>query len=155
MERREFLSWVGVGALAAYLPVAIAACSSETEDAREDAEDGQKTEPSKQTTAKTNAEGFTVIGTTAQLREKGSILNEDLEVIVVRNPETEAIVALNSVCPHKGCNVEWDAEDNNLECPCHDSEFALDGKVLEGPAKEDLAVYEVKQEEDSILVKIA
>jgi len=149
MERREFLSWVGVGALAAYLPVAIAACSSETEGAREDAEDGQKT------AAKTDAEGFKVIGTTAQLNEKGSILNEDLEVIVVRNPETNAIVALNSVCPHKGCNVEWDEEDNNLECPCHDSEFALDGKVLEGPAKEDLAVYEVKQEEDSILVKIA
>lgn len=146
MERREFLSWVGVGVLASSLPVAIAACS---EEGREESEEGEKAE------VKTDAEGFAVVGTTAQLTEKGSILNEDAEVIVVRNPDTNEIVALNSVCPHRECNVEWEAAEKYLECPCHASQFALDGKLLEGPAEEGLAVYEVKEEEDSILVKIA
>ena len=142
MDRREFLGWVGVGALASSLPVAIAACSDNTEEV-------------KTAQVKTDAEGFAVVGTIAQLNEKGSILNEDLEVIVVRNPETERIVALNSVCPHAGCNVKWEDDDKNLKCPCHDSEFAIDGKLLEGPAREGLAVYEVKEQGESILVKIA
>lgn len=143
MDRREFLGWVGVGALASSLPVAIAACSNNTEEVKT----AQQT--------KTDTEGFTVVGTIAQLNEKGSILNEDLEVIVVRNLETDQIVALNSVCPHAGCNVKWEDEDKNLKCPCHDSKFAVDGKLLKGPAREGLAVYEVKEEKESILVKIA
>lgn len=141
MERRQFLNWVGVGALAAYLPVAIAACSEESN--------------AEKATPKADAEGFVTIGTVAQLNEKGSILNDELEVIALRNPETKEIVALNPVCPHKGCNVKWKAEENILECPCHDSKFALDGKVERGPAKKGLEVYETKEKEESILVKIA
>ncbi len=143
MERREFLGWVGIGVLATSLPVAIAACSDDTKA------------DSDRDTLKADAEGFVTIGTVKALDGKGSILNDKLEVIVVRNPETKKIVALNPVCPHKGCNVEWEAEEKILECPCHDSKFALDGKLLAGPAKESLATYAIKQKEDSILVKVS
>jgi cytochrome b6-f complex iron-sulfur subunit len=42
------------------------------------------------------------------------------------------------VCTHRGCLVELDNEEQIYVCPCHGSEFRLDGTVLRGPAKEPL-----------------
>ena len=39
--------------------------------------------------------------------------------------------ALNVVCPHAGCFVDYRATNNNYFCPCHNSSFALDGKILD------------------------
>lgn len=58
-------------------------------------------------------------------------------VIVARTGEA-SFVALSSVCPHRGCNVEYRDKDE-FYCPCHGSRFALDGKVLQGPARKPLA----------------
>lgn len=58
-------------------------------------------------------------------------------VIVARTGEV-TFVALSSVCPHRGCNVEY-REKDEFYCPCHGSRFALDGKVLQGPARKPLA----------------
>jgi cytochrome b6-f complex iron-sulfur subunit len=51
--------------------------------------------------------------------------------------------------------VKWDADKQSLTCPCHDSFFSIDGAVIEGPADRSLNVYEVKEEEGNILVKLA
>ena len=45
---------------------------------------------------------------------------------------------MSSVCPHRGCDVEWNADDKAWACPCHGSIFAADGKVLHGPAAQPL-----------------
>jgi menaquinol-cytochrome c reductase iron-sulfur subunit len=39
--------------------------------------------------------------------------------------------ALNAKCPHAGCFVNLKAGRNNYHCPCHDSTFASDGKILD------------------------
>jgi Rieske Fe-S protein len=39
--------------------------------------------------------------------------------------------ALNVVCPHAGCFVDFRPQLGHYHCPCHDSSFALDGKVLD------------------------
>ncbi|MFM9079502.1 MAG: ubiquinol-cytochrome c reductase iron-sulfur subunit [Opitutaceae bacterium] len=39
--------------------------------------------------------------------------------------------ALNVACPHAGCFVDFKGARNNFHCPCHNSSFALDGKVLD------------------------
>ena len=41
-------------------------------------------------------------------------------------------------CPHLGCKLEWNADENTWECPCHGSCFEKEGKKLEGPAQTDL-----------------
>ncbi|MBQ8815371.1 MAG: FAD-dependent oxidoreductase [Lachnospiraceae bacterium] len=41
-------------------------------------------------------------------------------------------------CPHLGCKLEWNADENTWECPCHGSCFEREGKKLEGPAQMDL-----------------
>jgi menaquinol-cytochrome c reductase iron-sulfur subunit len=40
----------------------------------------------------------------------------------------------SSICPHLGCAVGWDGAQARFVCPCHDSVFAADGRVLSGPS---------------------
>ena len=37
--------------------------------------------------------------------------------------------AFNVVCPHAGCFVDYNAARGAYLCPCHNSTFALDGKI--------------------------
>jgi cytochrome b6-f complex iron-sulfur subunit len=51
--------------------------------------------------------------------------------------------ALRAECPHAGCLLTWVPEDREAECPCHGSRFAGDGKLLNPPARSDIAHYPV------------
>jgi cytochrome b6-f complex iron-sulfur subunit len=42
-------------------------------------------------------------------------------------------------CPHLGCSYAFDDAKQHFVCPCHGSEFALDGRVLHGPATSPLS----------------
>jgi Rieske Fe-S protein len=42
-------------------------------------------------------------------------------------------------CPHLGCSYAFDDGKRHFVCPCHGSEFALDGRVLHGPATSPLS----------------
>lgn len=59
-------------------------------------------------------------------------------VIVIRSSKN-SFTALNTICTHKKCDVEFNG--NKFECPCHGSEFTKTGKVLNGPAKKNLKKY--------------
>jgi Rieske Fe-S protein len=48
------------------------------------------------------------------------------------------VTALEATCRHRGCPVLWVAKDTRFECPCHGSEYAITGKVVEGPATRNL-----------------
>ena len=37
-------------------------------------------------------------------------------------------------CPHMGCALKWNPQEYSWDCPCHGSQFAPDGSVLNGPA---------------------
>lgn len=39
------------------------------------------------------------------------------------------ITALNVVCPHAGCSVDYQASRPGYFCPCHNSTFADDGAI--------------------------
>ena len=56
------------------------------------------------------------------------------------------ILAFSPVCTHLGCAFHWDAGKSDFLCPCHGSEFALDGTVLSGPAPRPLDRFEIKVE---------
>lgn len=157
MERRTFLNWVGVGMLGSFLPVAIAACQSDGgNSSRAETERETKTDTPPMDTS-VREDGFQVIGTVEKLEEKGVIVdkkNAPKPVTIFRHPETNELVALNSLCTHKGCNVQLNIEAQELACPCHGSKFALDGKVVNPPATENLEIFEVKQEDNLLLVKV-
>jgi menaquinol-cytochrome c reductase iron-sulfur subunit len=56
------------------------------------------------------------------------------------------VLAFAPACTHLGCAYHWDAGKSNFLCPCHGSEFALDGTVLSGPAPRPLDRFETKVE---------
>ena len=62
-------------------------------------------------------------------------------VAVIRKSETE-IVALSAVCTHSGCEMDYNASTEQLDCNCHGSVFRLDGSVVAGPARRPVAVYQ-------------
>ncbi|HVF56255.1 MAG TPA: Rieske (2Fe-2S) protein [Pyrinomonadaceae bacterium] len=45
---------------------------------------------------------------------------------------------VSAVCPHEGCEVDWQPEAGEFLCPCHDSRFTAAGARLNGPAEHDL-----------------
>jgi cytochrome b6-f complex iron-sulfur subunit len=62
---------------------------------------------------------------------------DEQQVAVIHGPD--GIYAFLTVCTHLGCVVNFDAAERVFKCPCHGSVFALDGKVLGGPAPLPLA----------------
>jgi Rieske Fe-S protein len=60
----------------------------------------------------------------------------------------EPVVAFNTVCPHLGCFVDYRTEKQDFFCPCHDSNFALDGKLKKGVSPRGMDLLEVKIRND-------
>ncbi len=40
-------------------------------------------------------------------------------------------------CPHMGCRLERNPDEESYDCPCHGSRFDKDGHLLDGPAQTD------------------
>jgi cytochrome b6-f complex iron-sulfur subunit len=140
MKRRDFISLFGVSGVATFLPIALAACSSE------------KTE----NTTTAAPKDWQQVGTVAELDKKGQLLLEKSPagaVLVVGTSTSKALTAVNPTCTHSGCIVEWDDKGKKFACGCHGSKFALDGKVLDGPAKEPLKGYASKIEKGAVFIK--
>ena len=38
-------------------------------------------------------------------------------------------------CPHMGCQLEWNPDEQSWDCPCHGSRFDCSGELLSGPAQ--------------------
>lgn len=60
-------------------------------------------------------------------------------VTVARRAEAGTVddfVALSSTCPHLGCRVHWEPQNNRFFCPCHNGVFTPDGKATGGPPAE-------------------
>jgi menaquinol-cytochrome c reductase iron-sulfur subunit len=64
----------------------------------------------------------------------------------------DKVVAFGPQCTHLGCAYHWDERNSEFLCPCHTSTFSLDGKVTAGPAPRPLDRYEVKVENNKLLV---
>ena len=156
MERREFLSWVGTGAIASFLPVAIAACSPSQDSSASST--GTTESTATDSTAIANAstdDGRINMGKASDLDTNGYLYSAQDNVIVVKN-EDGSLSALNSRCTHQQCAVEWDGAAANLSCPCHSSVFATDGSVISGPAPTPLPSYaNVTEEGENIFVTVS
>jgi len=70
---------------------------------------------------------------------------------VVKAPDNK-IVAYSPSCTHLGCAVHWETGESRFKCPCHGSDFALDGKVLAGPAPRPLDQYLTKIENNRLQI---
>jgi cytochrome b6-f complex iron-sulfur subunit len=154
MDRRTFLSWVGMGWVASSLPIALAACSPDPSASNPSTSNQSKSAtPNKQfcPTSPARSDGFVKVGTTAELEAGAIVLPKSAigPVAVVRHQGV--LAAVNPTCTHQGCIVAWQASE--YVCPCHQAKFSATGGVLQPPAKVPLKVYQVQIEGSDVLVK--
>jgi menaquinol-cytochrome c reductase iron-sulfur subunit len=79
------------------------------------------------------------------------IVNEKSTAWVVRLNENE-VAAYNPQCTHLGCAYHFNAGIGEFVCPCHTSNFSLEGQVLTGPAPRALDRYEVRIDAGKVLI---
>ena len=70
-------------------------------------------------------------------------------VFIYRN-EAGKLFASLLICPHKNCEVT--PAGKVLVCPCHGSEFSLEGKLQKAPAEKDLFHYQVEENAEEIFL---
>jgi Rieske Fe-S protein len=61
--------------------------------------------------------------------------------------------AFSAICPHLGCAVDYVPQTSKFFCPCHDTTFASDGAVEEGPSPRGLDPLEATVEKERVLLR--
>ncbi|HYW42338.1 MAG TPA: ubiquinol-cytochrome c reductase iron-sulfur subunit [Bryobacteraceae bacterium] len=79
------------------------------------------------------------------------ILSEKSTAWVVKQANNQ-VVAFGPQCTHLGCAYHWEENKNEFLCPCHSSVFAVDGKVVSGPAPRPLDRYQTKIQGTRLLI---
>ncbi len=74
-------------------------------------------------------------------------------VFVVRTAAGEWI-GVSAVCTHLHCVLDWDQEQRQLACPCHEGAFDLNGNVLTGPPPRPLRRYRVETRLETIYLHL-
>jgi menaquinol-cytochrome c reductase iron-sulfur subunit len=64
-------------------------------------------------------------------------------VWVIKHSPTQVTV-FSPICTHLGCRFFWDPSTQRFICPCHNSIFAMDGRVLGGPARRGLDTLPIR-----------
>jgi len=65
---------------------------------------------------------------------EGGIVRNGMSRVAVCRDRNGKLHARSAVCTHLGCHVHWNSTEQCWDCPCHGSQFAPDGEVLNGPA---------------------
>ena len=69
----------------------------------------------------------------------------------------EDFIALSSTCPHLGCKVHWEQQNNRFFCPCHNGAFDPTGQPTAGPpadAGQALPQYALKIENGLLYILV-
>ena len=72
-------------------------------------------------------------------RGEGTVVKTDDGPVGVSRDDRGEINAVSAICPHMKCVLRWNDGETSWDCPCHGSRFSAEGRVLDGPAIEDLS----------------
>jgi Rieske Fe-S protein len=76
---------------------------------------------------------------------------------VANTGTVEDFVALSSICPHLGCQVHWETQNERFFCPCHNGAFDAQGNPTAGPPKDanqPLARYPLAVERGLLFISV-
>lgn len=142
-RRRTVIVGAGVGAAA----TALAACSTYDKQPDADGDSPPATSSASTSAAPGAPASAAAITKTADVPVGSAVIVDD---VVVTQPTAGDFKGFSSVCPHAGCKVA-EVVDAVIKCPCHGSEFSLDGSVVKGPATKPLATTAISVQGDSIV----
>ncbi len=136
MEREEFLSKLGIGALAVCMGCSLVACGSKQNDPT------ITNAPSPPATGSGTA--FTVdLGTTLTNIGDSSTMNGIILVRIAAGNLASSFTAVQVRCTHEGAAINYNTGQSIFICPLHGSEFSQSGAVIMGPAFTALQKYTV------------
>jgi glycine/D-amino acid oxidase-like deaminating enzyme/nitrite reductase/ring-hydroxylating ferredoxin subunit len=69
---------------------------------------------------------------------EGRVVRRGAHKIAVYRDESGRLHERSAACTHVRCIVDWNTAEKSWDCPCHGSRFDPYGKVLNGPALDDL-----------------
>jgi menaquinol-cytochrome c reductase iron-sulfur subunit len=81
--------------------------------------------------------------------------NLPVGAVYLRRTSDGKVDALNVVCPHAGCPVDYSTETKQYLCPCHKSSFQLNGAIASAgsPSKRGLDTLDAEVRDGVIWVK--
>lgn len=127
MDRKDFLSQVGIGAAGLLFLGCLGSCEKESTGSA----------------APSNVD-FTLDLTTPSnvnlATIGGSVYSNG---IIVAKTVSGNYIAVSSACTHQGTNVEYKKANDNFYCPNHGAQFSTTGAVVNGPANRALTAYKV------------
>ncbi|MCM1162230.1 MAG: FAD-dependent oxidoreductase [Roseburia sp.] len=70
---------------------------------------------------------------------KGTVVEYEGEKVGAYKDEKGEVFLVSAVCPHLGCELGWNPQEKSWDCPCHGSRFDYRGRLLDGPAQENIS----------------
>jgi len=71
-------------------------------------------------------------------RGQGAVVRDGMSKLAVYRDDNGTLTRCSAACTHLGCVVQWNPYEKTWDCPCHGSRFDPHGRVLMGPAIDDL-----------------
>lgn len=148
-DRRRLLRWFGIGAMTAGLVAGYGAFAAVF---------GRFLYP-----ARPGRRGWLYVTRTGDLAPGDSLpyqLPDGQPITLLRRGEgagAEDFLALSSTCPHLGCQVHWQPQNERFFCPCHNGVFTPDGIAVSGPpadAGQSLPPYPLKVENGLVFLQV-
>ncbi len=71
--------------------------------------------------------------------------------------DADDFIALSSTCPHLGCQVHWEPQNDRYFCPCHNGVFDPAGAPTAGPpaeANQPLGRYPLRVENGLLFIEV-
>lgn len=72
------------------------------------------------------------------ITKDGFLKKNTIQSVWVIKHSSKKVTVFSPICPHLGCEFNWNESQQKFICPCHASIFNRAGKVLEGPAPRSL-----------------
>jgi glycine/D-amino acid oxidase-like deaminating enzyme/nitrite reductase/ring-hydroxylating ferredoxin subunit len=69
---------------------------------------------------------------------ESKVVSSESGKLAIHKDEHGVLHPVKSACTHMGCDVAWNNAESSWDCPCHGARYDVDGKMLNGPAVEDL-----------------
>ena len=65
---------------------------------------------------------------------QGAILRRGMTKAAAYRDTDGTLYERSAACTHMGCHLHWNSFETCWDCPCHGSQFAVDGTALNAPA---------------------
>ena len=75
----------------------------------------------------------------------GAIVRRGLSKVAAYRDQAGVLQARSAACTHIGCHLHWNSFEICWDCPCHGSQFAVDGTALNAPAISSLTKVDVTE----------